>query len=178
MGEPLSERLAAPDPDTYLAVGQVVAPRGLRGELKVQLAGNSRERFLRLQQVYLGEGKTPFVVSQARVHRGRGLLQLEGVDDRDAAEALRSTWVYVHIDDTLPLKEDEYFAHEILGLRVVTVQGEDLGRVREILPTGANDVYVVRGTHGEILLPAIAEVIVEVDVENGTMQVRLLEGLR
>ena len=174
----LTELTRDPSDLAYLAVGQIMAPRGLAGELKVRIEVNTEKRFLLYKQVYLGEERSPYAVSRARIHRGQGLLQLEGIADRGAAEALRDAWVYVHIDDSLPLEEDQYFIHDILGLQAVTVEGEELGRIREVLQTGANDVYVVLGPEGEILLPAIAEVITAIDLAAGTMRVKLLDGLR
>jgi len=105
------------------------------------------------------------------------LLTLVGVDDRDAAEALRGQWIYVAIEDALPLGEGEYYHFQIVGLQVITAEGEALGRITEILPTGANDVYVIQGPRGEILVPALEGVILNVDLPNGRMIVRLPEGL-
>jgi len=82
------------------------------------------------------------------------------------------------MQDALPLEEGEYYCHQIEGLHAVTTEGERLGRVTEVLATGANDVYVVRGSQGELLLPAVKDVILRVDLEAGVLVVRLPEGLR
>jgi 16S rRNA processing protein RimM len=114
-----------------------------------------------------------------RLHQGRVLLKLEGCDDRTAAEALRGAFVQVPIEEAIPLDEGEYYEHQIVGLAVWTAKGEALGEVVEILYTGANDVYVVRGLdRSEILIPAIAGVILKVDLEAGRLVVELPEGLR
>jgi len=116
-------------------------------------------------------------VTATRWHKDRVLLTLQGCEDRTAAERLRGLLVQVPIEEAMPLSEDEYYAHELIGLDVVTVEGEDLGRISEVLFTNANDVYVVVGPRGQILLPAIADVIVRVDLDAGQMVVRLMEGL-
>ncbi len=163
---------------SYLVIGQVVGVRGLGGELKVRIETDDPERFLDLEWVYLGEELERRRVKSARLFKGSALVQLAGVTDRDAAEAYRGQYVRMAIEDVPPLAEGEYFFHQIEGLRVRTDTGEELGRVREILQTGANDVYVVMGPEGELLLPAIQEVILKVDLENGILTVHLLEGLR
>jgi 16S rRNA processing protein RimM len=163
---------------SHLVIGRVIAPRGVRGELRVQIETDSPERFYGLRKVFLGEQLTPFEVHRARLHEGQALLQLKGIEDRNAAEQWRGALVYVALTDAIPLEENEYYYYQIEGLKVVTVEGEVLGTVTEIIPTGANDVYVVQGEEGEILLPAIEEVIVEVNLEEGILRVKLLEGLR
>lgn len=163
---------------SHLVIGRVVGPRGVRGELRVDIETENPERFYGLRQVFLGEQRVPFAVRRARLHEGQALLQLEGIEDRDAAERWRGALVYVTIQEAIPLEENEYYYHQIRGLEVVTVEGEALGKVTEIIPTGANDVYVVQGTQGELLLPAIGDVIVEVNLKEGILRVKLLEGLR
>lgn len=163
----------------HVIVGRIVAVRGLRGEMRVELADPDGRQFLQAQEVYLGEGRVRLQVRQARLFRGQGLLQVEGIDDRDAAEYWRDAQVWVAAEDVVPLKEDEYYCRQVLGLAVITAEGENLGQVTDVLPTGANDVYVVQATDGqELLLPAIKQVILKIDLVSGTMLVRLLEGLR
>lgn len=162
----------------YLVIGQVMAPRGVRGELKVRCESEDPQRFLALREVYLGEGRVRFAVRAVRFFKGQILLQLHGIEDRNEAERWQGAFVQIPLEEGLPLGENEYYYHQIEGLSVVTEEGEMLGRVIEILPTGANDVYVVRGEREEILLPAIRQVILRVDLEKGLLVVRLLEGLR
>jgi 16S rRNA processing protein RimM len=162
----------------YLVIGQVTGPRGLSGELKVRIETDDPERFFVLEWAYLGDERRRMRVESVRLFKGVALLRLEGVADRTAAEAFRGQYVQVIAGDALPLAEGEYYFHQIEGLRVRSDTGEELGRVHEILATGANDVYVVRGSEGELLLPAIKEVILDVDLEQGIMTVHLLEGLR
>ena len=166
-----------PEQVEYLIIGRVVATRGLRGELKVQIETEDPGRFQVLDNVYLGDSFTPFRVQGVRFHKGQALLQLYDIDDRETAEGWRNAWVYVHIDDVLPLAEGEYYFYQLEGLTVVTEAAELLGTLVEVLPTGANDVYVIKGDHGELLLPALRDVVINIDLESRTMTVRVPDGL-
>jgi 16S rRNA processing protein RimM len=162
----------------FLVVGRIVAPRGVAGELKVELDSSAPERFGALRRVYLGEKHVLRSVRRARVHLGQGLLLLDQIGDRETAEQWRDAVVYMAAEDAPPLEPDEYLVDDIIGMRVVTLEGEALGVVVEIIVTGANDVYLVRGAQGDILLPAIKQVILAVDPQAAVMTVKLLDGLR
>ena len=112
-----------------------------------------------------------------RLAGGRVYLKLAGVDDREAAEALRGATIEVPLEQAVRLPPGSYYWHQLIGLAVETKRGESLGRLVDILTTGSNDVYVVRDDARELLLPAIRDVIREVDLENGRMVVELLPGL-
>jgi 16S rRNA processing protein RimM len=165
-------------PVSYQLVGRVVAVRGLHGEMRVDLTDPEATQFLQAGEIYIGEDHLRLKVRQARLFKRQGLLQVEGVDDRDNAEFWRDAQLYVPAGEVASLDEDEYYYRQIVGLSVFTEEGEELGRVIDVLPTGANDVYVVKGADGEILLPAIKEVILHVDLDRGALLVRLLDGLR
>jgi len=105
------------------------------------------------------------------------LLKLVGCDTRDAAQGLRGMLVQIRTTDAAPLGEGEYYTYQVEGLIVETDVGEVLGKVVDVIETGANDVYVVRGPRGEVLLPAIHEVVLEIDLTAGRMRVHLLPGL-
>lgn len=171
-----------PEP-RYLAVGLVVGAHGLRGELTIKLLTDDPHRFGRLERVFIGLEDTepvPWSLEGYRLHKGRALLRLEGCDDRATAEALRGYLVQVPREEAIPLEEGEYFEHQILGLAVWTRAGERLGIVEEIIFTGANDVYVVRDSaldRREILIPAIEDVVLEVDLAAGRLVVDLPQGL-
>jgi len=162
----------------FLAIGRIIAPRGVRGELKVAVETDTPERFLRTSRVFLGEERIVYTVRGARLHQGNALLRLAGIETRDDAEAWRNAYVYVSLEDAVPLEEGEYYHHQIQGMHVRTTEGEDLGRVVEVLQTGANDVWVVRGRGGEVLIPALKDVIVAVDLDADVVTVTLPEGLR
>jgi 16S rRNA processing protein RimM len=166
-----------------LIIGQVVGAHGVRGELKVQILTEDARRFGLLKQVFIGledEEPVAWPLEGYRLHVGRALLKLRGCDDRSAAAALREYLVQVPREEAIPLEEGEYFEHQILGLEVWTAAGELLGEVVDVLYTAANEVYVVQGpnlTRRELLIPAIEDVVLEVDLEAGRLVVELLEGL-
>lgn len=166
-----------PEP-RYLAVGRVVRPFGRRGELKIEVLTEYPEQLGRLRTVYLGTQVQPWEVEGVRLHQDAALLKLVCCDDRTAAEALRGALVQIALEDAVPLKEGEYYEHQIVGMSVVEEDGTSLGQVTEIISTGANDVYVVVGPAGKLLLPAIKAVILEIDLESEQMVVRVMEGLR
>ena len=170
-------RFAEMSIDDHVVIGRIIAPRGIRGELKVSIESEEPERFLDLRSVLIGDRFVPYAVLRARLFKGNALLQLEGIDDPDAAESLRGQLVLVPIEDAIPLAEDEYYAFELVGLTVLEEDGTPLGTLDSIMATGANDVYVVKGPRGEIMLPAIQEVVLGIDIDRGLITVRLMDGL-
>lgn len=168
----------SPEP-SFLVVGIVGKPHGIRGEVRVIPETDQPERFTWLKVVYVGkEAPQPVAVESARIHHNVVLLKLAGYDDRDAAENLRGQWLQVPEAEAIPLEEGEYFLYQIEGLAVVTDEGEELGRLVEVIETGANNVFVIEGDQGQILLPDIDEVILDIDFEIGQITVHLLPGLR
>lgn len=169
------------NPDTeprFLVIGEVLKPHGVRGEVRVMPHTELPERFTWLERVFLGEdAPRPVGVEAVRFHKTWVLLKLAGCDDRDAAEQLRGTLILIPEDEAIPLDEDEYFLYELEGLQVVTDEGEELGVLREVIETKANNVFVVDGPRGEVLLPDTDEVIQQIDFENGRITVHLLPGL-
>ncbi len=169
-------------PPGYLAVGQIVGAHGLNGELKVEAYSDFPDRFAPGATLYLGEDLEQVQVATVRPHKTNLLVCLEEVGDRNEAEEVRGLWLYVPEADAAELEEGQYWIHDIIGLQVVTKDGMQLGKITDVMATGANDVYVVRpggDLNGgrDILLPAIADVVEQVDISNGIMVVRLLEGL-
>ena len=155
----------------------MLKPWGVRGELKLEVLTGFPDRLGRLKRVYVGPAATPHAVTCFRWHSGDLLLQLEDVGDRTTAEALRGQLVQIAREDAVPLEPGQFYEHQIVGLAVVTAEGEPLGQVVQVLATGANDVYVVQGPRGEVLLPARVEVVRDIDLDAGTMTVALLPGL-
>lgn len=173
-------------PFEFLAVGRVVRPHGVRGELVVEPFPDCPEHWEVGSKVYLSLAETlteaeqpaPRTLSGARWHHRRLLLRLADCADRQAAEMLRGRVVHICMAEAEPLPPGRFYRHQLLGLTAVTDSGETLGKVVDVLVTGANDVYVVRGPQGEILLPAIPEVIRKIDLDGRCLGVRLLDGLR
>jgi 16S rRNA processing protein RimM len=169
-------------PAGYIVVGYVAGVHGLRGELRVELYTDFPERFVPGAILCLGEELNEVTVAGARLHKQLLLLRLEEVQSREQAEALRNQWLFVDEEDAVELVEGAYWIHDIIGLTVQTSDDQELGVVKEVLFTGANDVYVVETlptvNHGrDLLLPATEEVIQTVDLVAGRMIVQLLPGL-
>lgn len=135
------------------------------------------ERLGTLDTLYFGPEYAPRRVVGIRRHRDGLLLSVEGIADRDAAELFRDVLVHVSMEDAVPLAEGEHYLFQLLGLQVVTEEGRELGTLDDVLETGANDVFVVNGPGGEVLLPDIPQVVRQIDVPGGRIVVRLLEGL-
>jgi len=161
----------------FLAVARVRRPFGVKGETLLEVLTDFPRRLFQAERLYVGEEHRAHTVASLRRHGEDMLLQFKEISDREGAELLRGKILFIRTDDLPPLPPGVFYLHQIEGLEVFTEQGENLGRVKEILKTGANDVYVVQGDKGEILLPAIPQVIREVRLEQGRMVVRLMEGL-
>ncbi len=161
----------------YLVIGRVARPWGIQGEVKVEIMTDFPDRFSLLRKVYLGPEAVPFTLKGFRLHKGAALLRLEGCHDRTTVEKLRGQLVQIPIEEAMPLEQDEYYEHQIVGLAVWTAGGEYLGTVHEVISTGPNDVYVVRGEGGEVLIPAIEDVVLEINLAQGRLAVELMEGL-
>jgi len=166
----------------YLLIGQILRPHGVKGELRVRVMTDYPERIGQLKAIYLSPqpeptAPTPYHLRSARLHQGYALLTLREVPDRDAAERMRNLYVLVALADAVPLEADEVYLYQLIGMAVVTESGEALGTLVEVLETGANDVYVVRGARGEILIPVIDGVILQTDTEARRITARLPDGL-
>jgi 16S rRNA processing protein RimM len=162
----------------HLVIGRILGPHGLGGEVKVEILTDFPERYSLLKTVLVGEQCTPVVLEGHRMHGARILLKLAGCENREDADELRGQLIRVPIDEAMPLEENEYYLHEIVGLEVWTAEEEYLGCVEEVIETGGNDVYVVRDGEREILIPALSDVVLDVDLDEGRMEVRLMKGLR
>jgi 16S rRNA processing protein RimM len=162
----------------FLAVGKIHRPHGVHGDVVLELLTDFPERLRPNAKIYLGEKHIPMVLTSARPH-GEGLiLGIAGINTPEDAGKYRNWIVYVSVKGLPALKKGEYYFHELIGMNVFDETGNRLGELTSIIETGANDVYVVNGDSGtEILLPAIKEVILSVDVERHLMHVHLLPGL-
>ena len=170
-----------PEP-RYLAVGRVSRPHGVRGELRVKVLTDYPGRLGQHAYFYLASPDSPeivrrYPVEKLRRHKEVLLLKLGGCDDRNGAEELRGQLVQIPTEEAVPLEEGEYYDFQLIGVKVEAESGESLGQVVEVLKTGANDVYIVRGPWGEVLLPAVKDVVLKLDMEARQMVVNLLPGL-
>lgn len=161
----------------FLVIGRIRAPHGVRGELRVQVLTDLRDRFSPQFEVWFGDPPERHVVQRARFDKDDVLLKFEGLDDRNSVEHFRGFDLLASADLAVPLPANSYLVRDIVGLEVWTDAGDNLGKIAEVLSLPANDVYVVDSPQGEILLPAIADVVLNVDVSAGRMTVHLLPGL-
>ena len=169
-------------PDGHMAVGRIVGSHALNGELRVELHTDFPERFAAGETIFLGTALSRRVIERARDHKGMILLTLAGLTERTEAEELREEWLFIPDSAALPLPEGEYYVHDIVGLAVLDEGGLAVGRVTDVLQTGANDVYIISPAPGinrdkELLIPAIAEVVQRVDLAVRTLTIRLIPGL-
>ena len=164
-------------PDGHVIVGHVTGGWGLNGDLKVQPQTDFPERFSPGSELHI-KGRRETVVS-ARPNRGGFVVRLTNVTHRTAADSMRGALLTVPEDNLAPLPEDTYYHFQLIDLHVFSDEGEELGVIAEILDTSANDVYVIRNAAGpDLLIPAIREVVLDVDVDGGRMTVHLTPGLR
>lgn len=159
----------------FIAVGRVVSPQGVWGEIKVEVTTDFPDRFSAGAEVYI-EGRA-VTIESSRWHKGRVILKLATIESVEDAEGLRGKFLEVPQSHLRPLPEGQYYQFQLLGLEVWTTEGKLLGRIAHILPTGSNDVYVVPSRHGELLIPAIEDVVKSVDLEMGRIVIELIEGL-
>lgn len=153
---------------------------GLAGGMRVALFAESSRILDSLENIFAGRDKEsayPYKIKNVR-ERGKGFfIELAGIDTIDAADALKGQFLFISREALTDPEEDEYYWHDIIGLAVITEEGEKLGTITSIFPTGSNDVYVCQGEKGEILLPAIDSVIKKIDIPEGAVIIELLEGL-
>lgn len=166
-----------------IAIGEVTAPHGRMGEVRVLPLTDFPDRFSRTKRVFARrtDDTIELEIETAREHRGFVLVKFVGIDSITEAEPLRKALLEIPSTEVTPLPEGRYYLFQIVGLIVTDREGLRLGKVRDILFTGGNDVYVVTPEPGvsrkEILVPAIKDVVDEIDVPNGRMVINLLPGL-
>jgi len=166
--------------EKWIVVGTVFRKHGIRGEVKVFPLTDSPQRFLDFHEVVIEDpsGKRyPVRIDRVRFQKDRLILHFEGKDRPEDVQPLLQSRILIHRSEALPLPEGRYYYADIIGLSVFTDKGKALGTVEDILETGSNDVYVVKNEEKEVLIPAIDEVIVNVDLENKQLIVHEMEGL-
>jgi len=166
--------------DDYFEIGKIVNTVGVAGEVRVYPTTDDARRYDLLDTVcIILRGREMIIpIQRVRYHKNLVILKLEGIDDMDAANALRDGVIVVSRENALPLSENEYFTRDLVGMCVKTADGRVLGELADVISTGANDVYAVRREGAkDLLIPAIAQCIIHVDVAAKQMVVKLLEGL-
>jgi 16S rRNA processing protein RimM len=158
----------------FTAIGRVIRPHGLKGEVRVFSFNPAAPNLVPGARVHIGE--RTYELGEVRDTRDAWIVELRGLRDRDDVEELRGQLVEVP-DEAIQPEEGAYFLHDLIGLRVLLPDGSELGTITEVLQPGANDVYVVKGPGGEYLIPAIGDVVGEIDLAAGTVGITPLPGM-
>ena len=163
----------------WATIGVIVAPFGVHGELKVRLVTDIPGRFAELDAVHVGPEHTRYPIKSVRPYKGEMIvLKLDGVDDANTAETLRNLDLQIPESKLATLPPGSYYQHDILGLHVITMDGQNLGHITDIMVTGSNDVYSIETPGGkQVLIPAIKDVIKQIDLVSRTMYIDPLPGL-
>ena len=166
--------------ESMLQVGVITTTHGIRGEVKVFPTTDTARRFLELKYVYLesaGEYKK-LEIQNVKFFKKFAILKLSGFHDINEAEKYKGKELWIPREEAQPLEEDEYYIGDLIGMEVVLEDKSSFGVLKDVMETGANDVYVIRmGDGRELLLPAIKQCILDVDMEQRRMKVHVLEGL-
>ena len=165
--------------EDLLKVGVITTTHGVRGEVKV-FPTTDPERFLDLEYVILDAGREmkKLEIRNVKFFKNLVILKFDGIDNINDIERYKRCPLLVERKDAVELEEDEYFIADMIGIQVVTEDDEPFGTLKDVMETGANDVYVIdTEEHGEVLVPAIRECILDVDIENQKMKIHLMDGL-
>ena len=166
-----------PQPAEPVVVARILRPHGVDGSLSILLLSDVPSRFDPGRSI--SAGNRSFTIASFRpTGADSALIQLEGISTRRQAASIADKFLYALPDAEAELEEGEYFHYQLIGMKVQTEEGEELGEIQEILETGSNDVYIIRGHSGELLIPATSQVVRQVDVNGNLMLVQLPEGLR
>lgn len=161
-------------------VGVISSTHGVRGEVKVYPTTDDVKRFKKLKEAILDTGREQKLleIETVKFFKQFVILKFKGIDSINDIEKYKGKSLLVDREHAVKLKKDEYFIADMIGMRVVTEDGQAFGTLKEVIETGANDVYIIdTKEHGEVLVPAIKQCILDVDIENSTMCIHLLEGL-
>jgi 16S rRNA processing protein RimM len=163
----------------FLSIGQIINTHGIKGQVKVYPLTDDVKRFKELKNVYIEKNNaiTEHKVESTIISNGFAILKIDGINDLTSAEAYKNCYLKINRDDAVKLPKGSYFISDIIGLEVKTVEDDTLGVIKDVFQTGSNDVYVVDYNGKELLIPAIKDVVKSIDIQNGTVTVKLLEGM-
>ena len=159
----------------FITIGKILAPWGIKGKLKVEVVTDFPQRFTPSSKIYVD--RQPVTVESTEWHKGKAIIKLDTIDSIEDAQRLRGKLIEIHHSQLQPLPEGQYYHFQLIGLEVWTTQGELLGNITEILTAESNDNYVVRGAKGEVLIPAIDDVVKSIDLARGRITIEAIEGL-
>ncbi len=164
----------------YLETGKIVAEQGVKGEVRVQYWCDSAEFLCEFDELYLNKGrgeKEKITIEYARPHKNLVVMKIAGVDTVEDAQKYRNKILYID-RDSVELEEGNYFVQDLIGLVVIdNDSGEEYGKISNVTETGANDVYHIKSGEKILYIPAIPDVVKEVDIDGGVMKIHVLEGL-
>ena len=166
--------------EQFFQVGVISSTHGVHGEVKVYPTTDDPRRFLKLKEVLLDtqKGYMSLEVEKVRFFKQMVIIKFRGYDTIESIQMYRNCGLYVPREQAVPLQEDEYYVADLLGMDVYLEDGEHFGKIRDVMQSAANDVYVIASlSHGEVLLPAIAACVKAVSVEENRMTIHLLDGL-
>ena len=166
--------------EKLLQVGVISSTHGVRGEVKVFPTTDDVKRFKKLKNVILDTGREhmPLEVESVKFFKQFAILKFKGIDNINDIEKYKGKSLLVDRQNAVKLRKDEYFIADMIGMEVFTEDGELFGKLKDVLETGANDVYIIDSVkHGEVLVPAIKQCILDVDIEGQKMVIHLMEGL-
>ena len=164
----------------YLQVGVITSTHGIRGEVKVFPTTDDPKRFETLKNVVLDAGRTKLAleIENVKYFKQFVILKFKGINNINDIEKYTKMPLLVSREDAVELEEDEYFIADMIGMDVITDEGEAFGTLKDVMETGANDVYIIESEkHGEVLIPAIKECILDVDIEARKMKIHVMDGL-
>lgn len=163
-----------------LQVGVISSTHGVRGEVKVFPTTDDPKRYKKLKKVYLDTGREflPLEIQGVKFFKQFVIVKFKGIDNINDIEMYKGKSLLVDRKDAVPLKKDEYFIADMVGIEVYTEDGEKFGVLKDVMETGANDVYIIESiNHGEVLVPAIKHCILDVNIEENRMDIHLMDGL-
>lgn len=166
--------------EKQLQVGVISSTHGVRGEVKVFPTTDDVTRFRQLKKVYLDTGREmlPLEIQNVKFFKQFAILKFKGIDNINDIEKYRGKSLMIDREDAVDLDEDEYFIADMIGMKVCTEDGSEFGTLKDVMETGANDVYIIDSLeHGEVLIPAIRECILDLDMDEERMTIHLMEGL-
>jgi 16S rRNA processing protein RimM len=159
----------------FITIGEVLAAWGTNGKVKVAVVSDFPQRFDATATVYIN--RQPMTIESTEWHKGKAIIKLDAIDSVESAQQLQGQPVEIHRSQVYPLPEGQYYHFQLVGLEVWTTQGELVGTVTEVLAGRSNDNYLVRGARGEVLIPAIDDVIESIDLDRGRITIEAIKGL-
>ena len=159
----------------FITIGRILAPWGVRGQLKVEVTTDFPERFSPGSEVFIDQKQVH--ITAVDWSKGRAILKLDSIDTVEEADKLRGKLMEIHHSQLQTLQEGLYYHFELVGLNVLTTSGEPVGKITDVLPTAGNDIYVVKGKRGEILIPAVEDIVQSVDIRSRSVIIEPIKGL-